>query len=217
MVSLRRHFVPNPVLIHSTGFRVMRQWPFFIHTRYDGLDRLTSAARGNGSAQSWDLDSLGNWAGFTSNGGTQTRQADAANEITSASGWATPQYDAAGNMTVTPQPGNETTGLECTYDAWNRLVSSSDGTTTVTYQYDGQGRRIERIVGGAAEHYYYSGQQVVETRQADGQATCSPTSNTSGRCVTSIRRSFATPIRVGWSFPPTGSTTLPTPTTTSPR
>jgi RHS repeat-associated protein len=68
-------------------------------------------------------------------------------------------------MTVTPQPGNETIGLQCTYDAWNRLVSASDSTTTVSYRYDGQDRRTERIVGGVAEHYYYSGQQVVETRR----------------------------------------------------
>jgi RHS repeat-associated protein len=48
------------------------------------------------------------------------------------------------------------------YDAWNRLVSTSDGTNTVTYQYDGTGRLIERTTGGVTEHDYYSGQQVVQ-------------------------------------------------------
>jgi RHS repeat-associated protein len=47
------------------------------------------------------------------------------------------------------------------------MVSANDGTTTVTYEYDGTGRRIERIVGGTAEMEYYSGQQVVETTTPD--------------------------------------------------
>ena len=40
MVSLRRHFVPNPVLMHSTEFRAKRRMPLFIHTRYDGVVKL---------------------------------------------------------------------------------------------------------------------------------------------------------------------------------
>jgi len=35
MVSLRRHFVPNPVLSHSTDFRVKRRTPLSLHTSYD--------------------------------------------------------------------------------------------------------------------------------------------------------------------------------------
>ena len=40
MVSLRRHFVPNPVLMHSTGSGTLRRRPLFIHTRYDNLNRV---------------------------------------------------------------------------------------------------------------------------------------------------------------------------------
>jgi len=38
MVSLRRHFVPNPVVIHSTCRGSRRRQPLSIHTRYDGRD-----------------------------------------------------------------------------------------------------------------------------------------------------------------------------------
>ena len=49
------------------------------------------------------------------------------------------------------------------YDAWDRLVSASDGTNAITYQYDGTGRLTERIVaGGTTEKYFYSGQQAVQ-------------------------------------------------------
>ena len=44
-----------------------------------------------------------------------------------------PQYDNGsdgdGNMTTVPQPGSEATGLTCVYDAWNRLVSVTSGST----------------------------------------------------------------------------------------
>jgi RHS repeat-associated protein len=131
---------------------------------YNGLNELTSAERGDSSTQTWDLDALGNWSSFDNNGSTQTRTTDAANEIASTSGIATPEYDLAGNMVSTPNPNDESSSLTLTYDAWDRLVSASDGTTTDTYQYDGVGRLTERVVSGTTEHFYYSGQQVVETR-----------------------------------------------------
>ncbi|TWT37190.1 tRNA(Glu)-specific nuclease WapA precursor [Posidoniimonas corsicana] len=142
---------------------------------YDDLDQLVSFERGSGYTQDWGHDALGNWSSFDDDGTVQTRQSNAANEITSISaGAATPAYDRAGNMITTPKPGNETTGLTLEYDAWNRIVSASDGTTTVTYEYDGQDRRIERVSGGTDEHFYYDGEQVVETRLPDGQSVLQP-------------------------------------------
>ena len=43
-----------------------------------------------------------------------------------------PQYDEAGNMTAKPRPGAWDSGLACTWDAWNRLVSvrSSTGSSS---------------------------------------------------------------------------------------
>jgi len=42
MVSLRRHFVPNPVPFMRTGFRPECQSPLFLHTRYDAEGNRTS-------------------------------------------------------------------------------------------------------------------------------------------------------------------------------
>ncbi len=128
-------------------------------------------------SQGWTLDAAGNWSNFTQTGGGQSaiyqdRQVNGTNQIqnyndaggSSTSNWIVPVYDGGRNMTVMPQPGNETLGVNCVYDAWNRLVSATAGGVTATYSYDGDGRMVERTQGTATTHYYYAGQQVVETR-----------------------------------------------------
>ena len=94
-------------------------------------------------------------------------------DITQASGtpWATPSYDQSGNMTTMPQPLALTAGYTATYDAWNRLVSLTDGTNTVaTLAYDGMNRCTIKNTytdGSLSEtrHYYYSSQwRVLEER-----------------------------------------------------
>src|SRR5262245_14350527 len=129
---------------------------------YDKLDQLTSLTRGVVSSgaissptyeQTWSPDGNGNWTGYQvqqdSGSGLattldQSRTAGATDKITSVSNatgeasWATPAYDAAGNMTTAPQPGSEGTGLACKYDAWGRLTSVSiEGTQVAGYAYDG--------------------------------------------------------------------------------
>jgi RHS repeat-associated protein len=149
---------------------------------YDGVNRLTSDTRNGNAYQQWTLDSLGNWSGFTNNGQSQTSTFDPANELTTNTGTVTPAYDAAGNMTTTPSPSSPQTGLTCTYDAWNRMVQVASGTTIVgVYQYDGTNRRTEKLTNfntsGVPQnvvYYFYSGQQVVETRA--GAPTASPSS-----------------------------------------
>jgi RHS repeat-associated protein len=161
---------------------------------YDGLGQLQSLTRGQlntttdqiissteNFTQGWTLDGMGTWAGFQEGNGTsatlnQTRTASEANEIqgisnaTGQAAWAQPEYDLAGNMTTSPLPAGEGQGEgrqgTCTYDAWNRLVSVTDGTTTVSYAYDGLGRLIERITDAGVTHYYYAGDQLIETRHA---------------------------------------------------
>jgi RHS repeat-associated protein len=137
---------------------------------YDDLNQLISADRTNGYTQDWELDGLGNWSSFDDDGTAQTRDTNAANEITSTTNLATPAYDRAGNMVVTPKPGDPANAWDVTYDAWNRVVEVTDGTTTITYQYDGAGRRIVRDDGSTDEHFYYDGDQVVETRVPDGMS-----------------------------------------------
>ena len=149
---------------------------------YDGVNRLTSDTRNGNAYQQWTLDSLGNWTGFTNNSQTTNETFDPANELTGGTGIVTPAYDAAGNMTTTPSPSNPQTGLTCTYDAWNRMVQVASGTTILgQYRYDGQNRRTENLTNfntsGVPQnvvYYFYSGQQVVETRA--GARTSSPSS-----------------------------------------
>ncbi len=153
--------------------------------QYNGVDALVSSVRNDSFDQSWTLDGLGNWSGFSDDGSSQVRTANAANEIGSITGgWATPAYDPAGNMTVIPAPlaGDADHALSGKYDAWNHLVETSDGGVLVAkFAYDGTGRRIESLtnyVGGVPQqstHYYLSGQnQVLETRE--GSPTTAPES-----------------------------------------
>ena len=153
---------------------------------YDGIYRLSDLQRGNlntsddgivsGSLNfrhNWTLDPLGNWSEFkedASGDGTfeldQTRTVNKANEITGISGgsWVTPAYDRSGNMTTMPQPAAPTSSYTATYDAWNRLMSLTDGSNTVAeYQYDGQNwRTITKSYSGGTlsetRHHYYSQQ-----------------------------------------------------------
>jgi RHS repeat-associated protein len=107
----------------------------------------------------------------------QSRTATAANEISGISAsvgstWAPPTYDAAGNMTSIPIPSGLTSNYTAVYDAWNRLVSLSNGSTTVaTHSYDGLNRRIVKgiYVSGALDHkehaYFNENWQLLEVRK----------------------------------------------------
>ncbi len=107
----------------------------------------------------------------------QTRTASPANEIsgmsaTVGSTWAAPAYDQAGNMTTIPIPTNLTSSYTAVYDAWNRLVSLANGSTTVeTYAYDGLSRRVVKgvYVSGALDHnehaYFNENWQILEVRK----------------------------------------------------
>jgi RHS repeat-associated protein len=159
---------------------------------YDGLHRLLTSQVGTlsgttisgtpASEEDWTLDGLGNWPGYVQKAsGTatlnQTRAASAANETSAisasiGSAWAAPAYDLAGNMSTIPIPTNLTSAYTATYDAWNRLVSLANGSTTVaTYSYDGVDRRIVKgvYVGGSLdrnEHAYFNEKwQVLEVRK----------------------------------------------------
>ena len=115
---------------------------------YDNLNQLQAFARGTLNAgkdtittpahsQSWGFDALGNWTSFTTDGTTQTRTANAQNQITSISGLTTPAYDANGNMTI------DQTNKTLVYDAWNRMVQYKNGSTVLlTYSFDALNRRI---------------------------------------------------------------------------
>jgi RHS repeat-associated protein len=159
---------------------------------YDPLRRLLTSQVGTlagsmisgtpASQESWTLDGPGNWSGYITqvSGSTtlnQTRTATPANAISGISAsvgstWATPAYDLAGNMTTIPIPGNLTSSYTAVYDAWNRMVSLANGSTTVaTYSYDGLNRRIAKgvYVAGALDHkehtYFNEAWQALEVRK----------------------------------------------------
>ena len=126
---------------------------------YDGLNQVANFARG-AHTQAWNYDALGNWSGVTTDGTTQTRTANAQNEITAISGATTPTYDANGNMTT------DETGRQFAYDAWNRLkvVKSSGGVVLETLGYDAISRRITAVAGTTTDLYYSANWQVLEER-----------------------------------------------------
>ena len=89
--------------------------------------------------------------------------------------WATPEYDAAGNMIAGPRPGAETTALHYVYDAWNRMVkvTAASDETVAEYQYDGLNRRVVKLLWNASsetwtrtDSYYNEEWQVLEERVA---------------------------------------------------
>ena len=164
------------------------------HYTYDNLYQLKTLKRGNLNAgktdisgtpvwqEDWNYDPTSNWRGTTSayvtkvNGTTtlnQNRTHDKANELLTITGtpdWFDPTasgYDGAGNMIKVPQPAAPTTGYDCKYDAWDRLVEVkvTDGAVVATYRYDGLKRRVTKVAGGNTRHYYYSNRwQVLEER-----------------------------------------------------
>jgi len=130
---------------------------------YDSLGRLTTFARGTlnsdntaiatpntdvaGSLQDWSLDAIGNQTSVTTDTTTVTRRQNSKNELT-GDGGATLGYDKNGN-TTTDENGNTPT-----YDAWNRMVTDSAGTTS--YTYDANGRRITETHGSTTTSLYFS-------------------------------------------------------------
>jgi RHS repeat-associated protein len=140
---------------------------------YDNLNQLSSFQRGTlnsthtaitgtpSASQSWSPDAVGNFSSVTTNGTTQTRSANAQNEITSISSATTPTYDSNGNMT-----GDET-GRQLIYDAWNRLVKvkNSGGATIWQSSYDALDRRVQQTESSTTTDFYFSDAgQVLEER-----------------------------------------------------
>ena len=133
--------------------------------------------------QEWSLDGLGNWVAFDDDGDAQTRQTNAANEITSITGGSvTPAYDAAGNMISGPSPLDDTVQVHYVYDAWNRLVavyaddSGEPGDLMAQYEYDGFNQRIVKTVYDGedtttSEYFYNESWQLLAARTTADTAT----------------------------------------------
>ncbi|MEQ8405258.1 MAG: RHS repeat-associated core domain-containing protein [Oceanicaulis sp.] len=157
---------------------------------YDDLGRRTSLTRGNGTVTDYSYDAAGrldqlvqdlagtandntdafayNPAGqivsstrsntgysFASHINTDTLfNHNGLNEIISVTGEAAPSYDARGNMTAYG-------GKTFTYDQYNRLTGSSDGTVTVSLSYDPLGRFHLYDIGVVQVSALYDGADVI--------------------------------------------------------
>jgi RHS repeat-associated protein len=104
---------------------------------YDPLNRISTAG-----GLSFDIDRNANrW--HQNPTGAQISFDPATNRIASGNGVT---YDAAGNITNDGMNG-------FTYDAEGRIVSAD--AASITYTYDAFGRRVRKVVTGAAKDYVY--------------------------------------------------------------
>ncbi len=149
---------------------------------YDALNRLTSAstnAVGNGQySESYSYNPIGNLLS-KSDLGSYSYPPSGANSVrphavTSVGGYSY-SYDANGNMlTRSEWSGSHTQG----WDVENHLTSDTNGANSVTFTYDGDGKRVKKVEssgvttayvgnyyewkssGGVVKYYYASGKRV---------------------------------------------------------
>ncbi|PCJ51507.1 MAG: hypothetical protein COA79_26100, partial [Planctomycetota bacterium] len=107
--------------------------------------------------QDWVQDALGNWSSFDNNGTVDNRSHDSMNQITST-GFT---HDDNGNMT-----SDGTNDYE--YDAMNRLIKATVGSTVTEYSYDALNRRVQKEVGGVKTNYIYNNIFVIEEQDDIG-------------------------------------------------
>jgi RHS repeat-associated protein len=121
----------------------------------DLADRLTN--RVQITSDGWDAYRTAINKAF----GAQTNTVNSQNEETAA-GANTLAFDNNGNTTTDDQ------GHTLVYDAWTRLVTvTNGGTTLVSYVYDDDGNRISRTASGTTTDLYNSAAgQVLEERQS---------------------------------------------------
>jgi hypothetical protein len=140
----------------------MRPWGN--HSRYDSLNRLIAAsvAGSGGWGQTFAYDGFGNlWQQAVTKGTAPVMLVNVdltTNRINSA-GWG---YDANGNTTQMPGPGNAPQTME--YDIDNRLVSWSENGQLEQYQYLADNKRVwKRAPNGEETVYFYGvgGQKLV--------------------------------------------------------
>jgi len=153
---------------------------------YDGLYQLNKLERGQLNfghtgivtppGPTWQealtFDPTGNWTNYQTkiNGTSTLNQARTHNKVNEIASMASPTssvgYDPAGNMTSMPRMLDWATTQALTWDAWDRLVKVTQGSTTIgEYRYDGLARRIWKVTTEGTRHFYYSDKwQVLEER-----------------------------------------------------
>jgi RHS repeat-associated protein len=141
---------------------------------YDSLYRLTSAVTAGSTnypkwGLSWTYDRYGNRTAQNISSGcvspmtcpTNSVAIDAATNRLTGSPYV---YDANGNLN---NDGQNT----LTYDAENRLISTSGSSGSATYAYDGNGLRVQKISGGITTNYVFSRSKVIAEYPSSGAVT----------------------------------------------
>jgi RHS repeat-associated protein len=119
---------------------------------YDALNRLTSVNESGMWSQTYGYDPYGNRTSVTSPAYFPTfAPAPSMNSANNKVADASFSYDAAGNLTQAPVAAGGATQL-FGYDAENKLVSFNSG--IATYSYDGDGRRVKKVVGSTTTTIY---------------------------------------------------------------
>ncbi|MBZ5555630.1 MAG: hypothetical protein LAO21_23230 [Acidobacteriia bacterium] len=124
---------------------------------YDPLNRLLDANETGGWHQTYTYDRYGNRTTVDNHGGiylpTFSLTVSQANNRITDPGF---NYDAAGNLKQQPDTPGATTYKLYTYDAENRLTKLNGG--AATYVYDGDGRRVKKMVDASITTYVYNAQ-----------------------------------------------------------
>src|SRR5262249_464701 len=147
--------------------------------QYDQLNRLRYAVEHNNGTyndgarawyQTFDYDCYGNRGINVANTSDNVDAANSALQLADFSGAdnritrAGFIYDAAGNLIAEP-------GKNYTYDAENRIVTATLASGAASqYVYDGNGRRVKKIVGGVATRFEYGagGELIAERKDSNG-------------------------------------------------
>jgi RHS repeat-associated protein len=135
---------------------------------YDAVDQLTSTlydATNPGSSPSspartiaYGLDAAGNRTSVTDNSVPTSYTVNSLNE-----------YTVVGGNTITNNGnGDLATGNGWTYqyDAQDRLISASNGTTSELFSYDALNRNVQRTINGTRNYFYFDGWSLIEEKDS---------------------------------------------------
>ncbi|MCB1115753.1 MAG: hypothetical protein KDK71_04710 [Chlamydiia bacterium] len=111
---------------------------------YDKLNRLVHFEDNQGKFEDYTYDSVGNRLSKSTQDETIEYRYDHKNRLIQA-GETLYQYDSIGNLVQKTSPRKK---VQYSYDPTGRLVNYSDDQFRVTFDYDGQGRRISKTVNG---------------------------------------------------------------------
>jgi len=80
-------------------------------------------------------------------------------------------YDANGSLLTLSDGGTNSTSSALSWNAEGRLASATNDTSTGTYYYDDNGRRIAKIENGTLELYVWEGMNIIGTADEDADVT----------------------------------------------